>query len=476
MNIAHELNQDGPFEGFPSQGGGCQRFALRFGREGVIGDSRTAGADRTPAALLAWALLCLLAAQACGPQASSSKVETSSGSEFIVEEATIAEIHQAMKEGRITARRLVESYLARIEAYDKQGPALNSLITLNPRALQRADELDATYAEEGFVGPLHGIPVIVKDNYDTADLPTTAGSLSLQSSMAPDDAFQVRRIRRAGAIVLAKSNMAEFAFSPYQTVGSALPGHTRNPYALNRVPAGSSGGTGAAVAASFGTVGLGTDTGNSIRGPSSHNALVGIRSTLGLTSRDGIVPLYLDRDVGGPMARTVEDAVRILDVIAGSDPSDPWTAEGNANRAESYLTALDGEGLRGARIGVLRQVSNTDSADPEVLQRFDEAVEALRKAGAEVLDPVYIPEQDEIPSGERWCPRFKADFEAYLDTLGAAAPVGSLEDVLASGRFHPLVHRSLEYFQAIDERAGNPPAMHPGASPIRSRCAPVSAG
>ena len=188
-----------------------------------------------------------------------------------------------------------------------------------------AEELDAAYTQSGLTGPLHGIPIIVKDNYDTFDLPTTAGSLSLANSVPPDDAFQIRMIREAGGIILAKSNMAEFAFSPYQTVGSALAGYTRNPYAPNRVTAGSSGGTAAAVAANFGAVGLGTDTGNSIRGPSSHQNLVGIRSTMGLTSRDGIVALNLARDIGGPMARTVTDAVIVFDVLAGPDPNDPIT-------------------------------------------------------------------------------------------------------------------------------------------------------
>ena len=189
---------------------------------------------------------------------------------FDVVEASIADIHAAMEANQLTARTLVEAYLARIEAYDQQGPILNAIVTINPNALTRADELDAAFETSGLTGPLHGIPIIVKDNYDTFDLPTSGGSLSLAESVPPDDAFQVRRLRAAGGIVLAKSNMAEFAFSPYETVGSALPGYTRNPYATDRVTAGSSGGTAAAVAVSFGAVGLGTDTGNSIRGPSSH--------------------------------------------------------------------------------------------------------------------------------------------------------------------------------------------------------------
>jgi amidase len=373
------------------------------------------------------------------------------GSTFQIEGAGIAEIHAAMRHGELTARRLVERYLARIEAYDKQGPALNAIIVVNPAALARADSLDAHFRRTGeFAGPLHGIPVIVKDNYDTHDLPTTAGSLSLEGSMPPDDAYQVRKIREAGAIVLAKSNLAEFAFTPYETVSSILPGYTRNPYDVYRVTAGSSGGTAAAVAADFGTVGLGTDTGNSIRGPSSHTSLVGIRSTMGLTSRDGIVPLYADRDIGGPMARTVADAVAVFDVIAGYDPADPVTAAAREHRVASYPSFLVEDGLRGARIGVLRQLSNTDTADPEVLERFEQALSDLRKAGATVVDPVTVPEIDDI-RGSLWCRRFRTDIAAYLASLGPDAPVRSLEDIIRSGRFHPSIEYRLHYFQGFDK-------------------------
>ncbi len=372
--------------------------------------------------------------------------------DFVVEEATIADLHHAMRDGRLTARQLVEHYLARIDAYDKQGPALNALITLNPRALERADELDAAVRpcpppDTGrcLSGPLHGIPVIVKDNYDTADLPTSAGSLSLINSMPPDDAFQVRKLRQAGAIVLAKSNMAEFAFSPYETVGSALPGYTRNPYALNRVTAGSSGGTAAAVAANFGAVGLGTDTGNSIRGPSSHNLLVGIRSTMGLTSRDGIVPLYLDHDIGGPMARTVADAVAVLDVIAGYDPADPVTAASRRRQLPTYANHLDVDGLRAARLGAVRQLIDTSSADPEIRQRFDQALEDLRQAGASVVT-VRIEELVTIPKDARWCLRFQQDLDTYLGTLGETAPFSSLQAIFDSKKYHPSVADSIEFF------------------------------
>jgi len=389
---------------------------------------------------------------------------------FRVDETSIREIHRAMREQGLTARLLVEHYLARIEAYDKQGPALNAVIAINARALERADSLDAHYARTGeFVGPLHGIPIIVKDNYDTHDMPTTAGSRSLQASVPPDDAYQVRKLREAGAIVLAKSNMAEFAFSPYETVGSALPGYTRNPYALNRVTAGSSGGTAAAVSANLGSVGLGTDTGNSIRGPSSHTSLVGIRSTMGLTSRDGIVPLYLDRDIGGPMARTVEDAVIVFDLIAGHDAADPWSEPGR--RAERYTDYLQGDRLRGARIGVVRQLSNTETADPEVLQRFEEALDDLRAAGATVIDPVSIVELDTI-EGSLWCRRFRHDLEAYLASLGPDAPVTTLEEIIESGRFHPPIEQRLRFFQGFDQ----PPEEDEGCREAATNTVTLRAG
>ena len=244
---------------------------------------------------------------------------------FVAGEATIAGIQAGLKADRLTCRALVESSIRRIEAYDKQGPAINALVVVNPRALDRADELDRRYQTSGPAGPLHCVPAIVKDNFETTGLQSAVGSRSLEGFVSGKDAFQVKRLKDAGAIVLAKSNMAEFAFSPYETVSSFLPGYTRNPYALDRVTAGSSGGTAAAVAAGFGTVGLGTDTGNSIRGPSSHQSLVGIRSTLGLTSRAGVAPLNLLADIAGPMARTVEDAVAVFAPIAGEDPDDPVT-------------------------------------------------------------------------------------------------------------------------------------------------------
>ena len=374
---------------------------------------------------------------------------------FDVVEASIDDVTAAIADGRTSARAVVEQVLARIEAYDKRGPAINAIIRVNPQALERADELDRQFARRGPVGPLHGVPVIVKDNYDTGDMPTSAGSLALIDSQPPDDAWQVAKIREAGAVVIAKANMAEFAFSPFHTVGSALPGHTRNPYALNRVPAGSSGGTAAAVAASFGVVGLGTDTGNSIRGPSSHNALVGIRSTIGLTSRDGIVPLYLDHDVGGPMAKSVRDAAIVLTVIAGLDPADPATAAAAEHRHGDYRQYLDPAALDGARLGVMRQLANREGADLAVLARFNEALDSLRSAGATVVGDLELAELDGLVppvEGERftvWCSRFRYDLEQYLATVGEGASARTLQEIVDSGDYHPSVAEGLR--SSLDE-------------------------
>jgi Asp-tRNA(Asn)/Glu-tRNA(Gln) amidotransferase A subunit family amidase len=352
-------------------------------------------------------------------------------------ELTIAQAHDAMLAGTLTSRALVEAYLDRIDAYDRNGPTINAIILVNRRALARADSLDRALRQTGqLTGPLHGIPFIVKDNFDTHDMPTTGGSASLAGSMAADDAYQVRKIREAGAIVLAKSNLAEFAFTALETVGSMLPGWTFNPYALNRVTAGSSGGTAAAVAANMGLIGLGSDTGNSIRGPSSHNALVGIRSTQGLTSRDGIMPLFAHRDIGGPMGRTVEDVVRVFDVIAGSDPADPVTAEADGRRPASYLTALDRD-LSGVRIGVVGQIAYKESADVEILMRFGEALRDLERLGATVVRDFQIEDLDGLRRGTG-CSRFRYDIENYLAAI-PDPPVRTLKEIAESGRVYRTV-------------------------------------
>ena len=385
--------------------------------------------------------------------------QTPAAPAFRVDEATIADVHAAMRAGTLSCHALVEQYLRRIEAYDKNGPAINALVVVNPAALRVADSLDLRFRREGLTGPLHCIPVIVKDNFETVDLPTTAGSLSLQGFVSNKDAFQVRRIREAGAIVLAKSNMAEFAFSPYETVNSILPGYTKNPYALDRVTAGSSGGTAAAVAASLGEVGLGTDTGNSIRGPSAHQALVGIRSTMGLTSRAGVVPLNLSADVAGPIARTVADAVAVFQVIAGYDPADSLTLAARGRPLPNYSASLVRDGLRGARIGVLHQAYDRPSVDPEVRDVFGRAITELRVAGATVVDSVPLPELDSLIRAHRGqCNPFKYDLERWIATTGGRTPVKTLDEIIRSSRYHPSIQKRLELAQAVDQ----PPEQTPG--------------
>ena len=387
----------------------------------------------------------------------------SASAQFRVEETTIAQIHAAFKGNRLTCHALVAQYLARIEAYDKKGPAINAIVVVNPDALRTADSLDARFRREGLIGPLHCVPMIVKDNFETRDLPTTAGSLAFQGFISDKDAFQVKRIREAGAIVLAKSNMAEFAFSPYETVNSILPGCTRNPYALDRVTAGSSGGTAAAVASNMGEAGLGTDTGNSIRGPSSHQALVGIRSTMGLTSRAGVVPLSYAADIAGPMARTVADAVAIFQVVAGPDPDDPVTSAARDHPIPDYSSSLVKDGLRGARIGILRQAYERPTLDTGIVRVFTRAVSDLRANGAVVIDSVPTPELDSIFRVQREpCNRFKYDLEKWIASTGNRTPLKTLDDIVKSRRFHPSVQVRLEAAQ----RATVPPDSQPGCAQV----------
>ena len=369
------------------------------------------------------------------------KQEKSKKEIFVIEEATIAEIHKAFKKGQLTSRRLVDFYLERIGKYD-QSSGLNSIVVVNPDAQKRADYLDKLFSQTKKLRPLHGIPIIVKDNYETKDMQTTAGSLAFKGFIPPEDAYQVRKLREAGAIILAKSNMAEWAFSPLRTE-SSITGITRNPYDLERVPAGSSGGTAAAVSANFGTVGLGTDTGNSIRGPSSHCCLVGIRSTMGLTSRDGIIPLYLRNDIGGPMARTVEDAVKILEVIAGFDPSDPITERSKDLIPSIYTPCLDEDGLKGARIGVFRYYTDKPTADPQIKNLFEKAIEDMRSCGAEIVDPFVIPDFEALTKNI-WCDMFRHDLNHYLASLGGYAPYKTLSDIVKTGHYSAYIERRLK--------------------------------
>jgi amidase len=410
---------------------------------------------------------CLCAALACAPVHLEGPAARPTHSVDVVD-ITIADLQRALLEGRTTCRAVVQTHLDRIERYD-QPTGLNAITEINPRALATADSLDRLLARGVTPGPLFCVPVLVKDNFDTHDLPTTGGSIALAGVVPPRDAFMVRRLRAAGAIVVAKTNMAEWAFSPRQSVSSSY-GRTANAYALDRTPAGSSGGTASGVAASFAVAGLGSDTGNSIRGPSAHLALVGIRSTLGLTSRSGVVPLAFDRDVAGPMARTVADAARLFDVVAGYDPDDPYTELGRGRQEASYPAFLERDGLRGARIGVLRAFALPEHSDTAVLARFEQALADLRRLGAELVDPFAIGDLAARLEAATFCRRFRYDMHAYLRSLGDAAPFQDVMEVLATGAYGPDVEAGLRWFGAgalaVHPVHATPPcpdfAEHPG--------------
>jgi len=364
---------------------------------------------------------------------------------FGVVEATISDIHAALENGSTTCVAIVSSYLARIAAYD-HSMNVGAITETNPAAVARAREIDEALAAGESLGPLYCAPILVKDNFDTHDLPTTGGSAALAGSIPPDDAFMVRKLRQADAVVIAKTNMAEWAFSPRQTVSSSY-GVTANVYALDRVPAGSSGGTASGVAASFGVAGLGSDTGNSIRGPSSHLALFGIRSTIGLTSRDGVIPLAFDRDIAGPMTRTVEDGARVFDVVAGYDPNDPYTELGRGKREEDYTSFLREGALSSARIGVLRALVDTEDADPEVTSVFEQAVDDLRAAGAEIVDPVHVDNFEQHLEASNGCQRFRYDMFVYLKSLGDGAPITDVMEAYESGQYSDYVESRLARHQ-----------------------------
>ncbi len=342
---------------------------------------------------------------------------------FSLEEATVADINAVFDAGALTSESLTQLYLNRIDAYDKQGPTLNSLITINPNVLETAKALDLERQTTGPRSPLHGIPVILKDNYDTFDLPTTAGSIVLDDSIPPNDAFTVQQFRDAGAIILGKANLSEFASGGGRNGYSSFGGQTLNPYNLNRGPAGSSGGTGAAIAANFGVIGTGSDTGGSIRGPAAANGIVGIKPTQGLTSRDGIIPLALSFDIGGPMARTVTDAALALGTMTGVDPKDPLTVESEGKFYKDYTPFLQEDALKGARIGVVR---NFFGGNSEIDQLAEGAITELEGLGATIVDSVnfsdeFLTKRSEIYNAVLDS-EFKPQIEAYLATLAAGYP------------------------------------------------------
>ncbi len=356
---------------------------------------------------------------------------------FEVAETAIAEEQKAMSEGLTTSKALVQAYLDRIEAFDRHGARLNALITLNPNALREAEALDRERATKGPRGPLHGIPVIVKDNYSTADMQTTAGTMALLGFVPSRDAFQVRRLREAGAVILAKSNLHELA-SGITTVGSAF-GQTLNPYDPSRNPGGSSGGTAAAVAASLAAAGMGSDTCGSIRIPASVNNLVGLRPTKGLSSITGIVPLSVTQDVGGPLARSVADLAVMLDATIGEDPADPATHLTPGQVRPKFMDALQPAALKGARIGILEPLFGDASDDQEVIRIVRAAIEEFKKEGVTTV-PVPMPElMAALDASSVINSEFKEDLANYLAQNGNP-PVHSLEEIVRGG----LLHSALE--------------------------------
>lgn len=372
---------------------------------------------------------------------------------FSLMEASIADVHDAFSNGALTAETLVERYLTRIESHDDE---LNAILTVNDDARERARRLDAAFADDSFVGPLHGVPVVIKDNQNTHDMPTTAGSVALAESVPPRDAAVVERLREAGAIVIAKANLQELSFG-VDTV-SSLGGATRNAYDLDRRPSGSSGGTAAAIAANFGTVGTGSDTCSSVRSPPAFNDVVGVRPTMGLVSRTGIIPLSATQDTAGPITRTVEDAARMLEVLAGYDPEDPITALGDGRIPEDGYTAhLDSDGLDGARIGIARQFfglrdedSAPQSAAASVTATVETAIAEMEAAGATIVDPVDAVDQSLLESARTLEYEFARDFDAYLAELGDERPIDSLDDLVASETLHPSVQARFEGTSILD--------------------------
>ena len=352
---------------------------------------------------------------------------------FELEEITIPELQDGMKSGRFTAHSLAEKHLARIDEIDKRGPFVNAIIELNPDARSIADALDQERKAKGPRGPLHGVPVLIKDNIDTADrMMTTAGSLALVGSKPPKDSFVAQKLRAAGAVILGKTNLSEWANirSSHSTSGwSGRGGLTRNPYALDRNPCGSSSGTGAGISANLASVGIGTETDGSIVCPSSSNGLVGIKPTVGLVSRGGIIPISHTQDGAGPMCRTVRDAAILLGALTSPDPDDPATAASAGKSQTDYAQYCDPNGLKGARIGVARKFFGfSDTVDA----LMEQALDVLKKQGATLVDPADLETFSEFSKGELlvFLYELKADLNAYLARLGPGAPVHTLKEII----------------------------------------------
>jgi len=397
-------------------------------------------------------LVVLLAASSTGAREARAQEAPAEVPSFDILEADILQLQVAMGTGQLTARALVDYYLARIAAFDGAGPRLNAMATLNGDARQVADALDRERSEQGPRGSLHGIVLVIKDNYETIGMPTTAGSAVLSDFQTHSDAGQVARLRSAGAIIIGKTNMHEFGYG-ITTVGSGF-GATRNPYATNRNPGGSSGGTAAAVAANFAVAGMGSDTCGSIRIPAAHNNLVGLRGTQGLSSRQGIIPLSHTQDIGGPLARSVLDLALLLDATVGFDPRDPQTADSVGKIPASYATLLRPDALQGKRIGVLENLLLVEPEDKEVAAVIGQALNAMQALGATV-ERVQMANFEELVNSRAsgflvLTHDFKYDINAYL-AEHVNAPVKSLAEILRSGKFHPSVEDNLRVSEAMDD-------------------------
>ena len=354
------------------------------------------------------------------------------GPQYAVYEVSILDLQRAMEAGQVTSQQIVQSYLHRIAAYDQAGPAVNTMIRLNHLALQQAAALDEERRLKGPRGPLHGIPIVLKDNYDTQEMPTTAGSISLAGGQPYQDAFVTAQLRAAGAVLLGKTNMMEFALGI--TTLSSLGGQTRNPYDPARYPGGSSGGTAAAVAASFAAVGWGTDTCGSIRVPAAFNALFGLRPTKGITSVTGIIPLCQSQDVSGPLARTVTDLAIALDATVGLDPADTAAAEWVGRPLPRFLASLDSTALRGARFGMVKEFFGDGLLSQEVSDTVRAALDRMRAAGA-IVTELSLPGLESLALSASTIPfEFRGEFNRYLTSRGDA-PVTSLGDILSRGLF-----------------------------------------
>ena len=386
---------------------------------------------------------------------------------FALSEVSIAELQEQMTAGRTTARRLVDAYTRRIADLDQRGPRLGHVLEVNPDARQIADQLDAERRAGRVRGPLHGIPILIKDNIATADrMETTAGSLALLGAKPPRDSFLAQKLREAGAVILGKTNMSEWANfrSSRSTSGwSGRGGQCRNPYAADRQPSGSSSGSGVAAAASSCAGAIGTETSGSIISPANANGVVGVKPTVGLVSRSGIVPISHSQDTAGPMTRTVADAAALLTALAGTDPADEATAEAD-RRKEDYSRALNADGLRGARIGVLRGM-NTEM---RILALYEAAIAVLRERGAEIVDPVTIATQP-AGAGELFQWEFKTDLERYFAEWAPTASVKTLDDLVAFNRREAA--RELPYFQqeTLEASARRGPLTSPEYLQLKER-------